>query len=117
MDAVITYVNGNDPLWRQDYASVVGGTALTKRYRDFGTLQYLLRGIAKHMPFIRNVYLVVARESQVPAWIDPAQVHVVLHRDILPAAALPTFNSTAIEMFLHRIPGLDEEYLYFNDDM
>lgn len=117
MDAVITYVNGNDPCWRQDYAAVVGGAALIMRYRDFGTLQYLLRGIEKHMPFIRNVYLVVARESQVPEWIDPTQVHIVLHRDILPAAALPTFNSTAIEMFLHRIPGLDEAYLYFNDDM
>lgn len=117
MDIVITYVDGNDPLWRQDYAAAVGGRALTKRYRDYGTLRYLLRGIEKHMPFVRQVHLVVARESQVPAWIDRAQVHVVLHRDILPAAALPTFNSTTIEMFLHRIPGLDEQYLYFNDDM
>lgn len=117
MDAVITYVNGNDPYWRQDYAAAVGGAALTKRYRDFGTLKYLLRGMEKHMPFLRRVYLVVARESQVPDWVDPAQVRVVLHRDILPASALPTFNSTAIEMFLHRIPGLDERFLYFNDDM
>ena len=117
MDAVITYVNGNDPLWRQDYASAVGGAALSKRYRDFGTLKYLLRGIEKHMPFIRNVYLVVSRESQVPEWIDPAQVHIILHRDIIPVSALPTFNSTTIEMFLHRISGLDEQFLYFNDDM
>ena len=117
MDAVITYVDGNDPLWREDYAAAVGGTALTKRYRDYGTLKYLLRGIEKHMPFIRRVHLVVARESQVPAWIDPAQVHVVFHRDILPASALPTFNSTTIEMFLHRIPDLDGQFLYFNDDM
>ena len=117
MDAVITYVNGNDPLWQQDYAAAVGGAALKKRYRDYGTLKYLLRGIEKHMPFVRNVYLVVSRESQVPDWIDPAQVHIVYHRDIMPASALPTFNSTAIEMFIHRIPDLDEQYLYFNDDM
>ena len=117
MDAVITYVNGNDPLWQQDYAAAVGGAALKKRYRDYGTLKYLLRGIETHMPFIRKVHLIVSRESQVPAWIDPEKVHVVYHRDILPASALPTFNSTAIEMFLHRMPDLDEQYLYFNDDM
>ena len=29
---------------------------------------------------------------------------------------LPTFNSRAIESHLHRIPGLSENFLYFNDD-
>jgi len=29
---------------------------------------------------------------------------------------LPTFNSAAIECHLHRIPGLSENFLYFNDD-
>lgn len=117
MDAVITYVDGNDPLWQQDYRTVTRQPALSKRYRDWGTLPFLLRGIQRHMPFIERVFLVVARESQVPAWVDRTRLHVVLHADIIPAAFLPTFNSTTIEMFLHRIPGLAEEYLYFNDDM
>ncbi|MFR2063638.1 MAG: hypothetical protein ACLS36_08490 [Streptococcus sp.] len=30
---------------------------------------------------------------------------------------LPTYNSAAIELNLHRIEGLSENYLYFNDDM
>ena len=29
---------------------------------------------------------------------------------------LPTFNSLSIETLLHRIPGLAEHYIYFNDD-
>ena len=117
MDIVITFVDGNDPLWQQDYAQTVGPSALAKRYRDWGLLKYLFRGIEKHLPFIRQVHLVVSRESQVPAWIDPQNVHIVLHRDIIPQQFLPVFNSNAREMFLHRIPGLDEEFLYFNDDM
>lgn len=117
MDAVITYVDGNDPLWQQDYRTVTRQPALSKRYRDWGTLPFLLRGIQRHMPFIEQVFLVVARESQVPDWVDRSRLRVVLHADIIPAAFLPTFNSTTIEMFLHRIPGLAEEYLYFNDDM
>ena len=117
MDAVITYVNGLDPQWQNEYASAVGGTVLTKRYRDWGTLKYLLRGIQKHIPSVENVFLLVSGESQVPEWVDRSEVKVVLHRNIIPERFLPTFNSTTIEMFMHRIPGLGEEFLYFNDDM
>lgn len=117
MDIVITYVDGLDPLWQKDYESAVGRAPLTKRFRDWGTLKYLLRGIERYMPFIRNVYLVVSRHSQVPAWVNTDNLKTVLHEDIIPSEYLPIFNSAAIEMFLHRIEGLDEEYIYFNDDI
>ena len=117
MDAVITYVDGLDPVWQAEYTEAVGGEVMAKRYRDWGTLKYLLRGIEKHIPSIENVFLLVSGESQVPSWIDRSVVRVVLHKDIIPERFLPTFNSTTIEMFMHRIPGLCEEFLYFNDDM
>lgn len=116
MDAVITYVDGNDPFWQAEYARAFDQPALQKRFRDWGTLPYLLRGIERFMPFVDNVFLVVSSESQVPSWASDA-LRIVLHRDIIPAQLLPTFNSATIEDFLHRIPGLGERYLYFNDDM
>ena len=115
MDAVITYVDGLDPLWQEDYRTSMGGPVMAKRFRDWGTLRFLLRGIETHLPFVRNVYLVVSRESQVPEWASE-KLKIVYHRDIIPERFLPVFNSTAIEMFLHRIPGLDEEFIYLNDD-
>lgn len=117
MDVVITYVNGNDPVWKQDYEKYTNVPVMQKRFRDWGTLKYLLRGIENRMPFVRNVYLVVSHPSQVPEWVDRKNLKIVLHRDIIPEEFLPTFNCNPIEMHLHRIPGLDEEYLYFNDDM
>lgn len=117
MDAVITFVDGSDPLWREDFRRMLDVPVLEKRYRDWGLLRFLFRGIEMHLPFVRKVFLVVARDSQVPAWLDREQVNVVLHGQIIPPEYLPTFNSCTIEMFLHRIPGLDERYLYFNDDM
>ena len=117
MDAVITYVNGLDPVWQSEYSKCVGmETFLEKRFRDWGTLKYLLLGICVNMPFVRNVYLVVSGDTQVPSWVDREQLRIVRHSDIIPSELLPVFNSQAIEMFLHRIEGLDEEFLYFNDD-
>ena len=117
MDIVITYVDGNDPVWKRDYEKYTNVPVMDKRFRDWGTLKYLLRGIEANMPFIRNVYLVVSHPSQVPDWADTDNLKVVLHKDIIPAEYVPTFNSATIEMYLHRIEGLDEEYLYFNDDL
>lgn len=117
MDIVITYVDGNDPVWQQDYQKYTNVPMMQKRFRDWGTLKYLLRGIEVNMPFIRNVYLVVSHPSQVPSWVDIANLKIVLHSDIIPAEYLPTFNSNTIELHLHNIEGLDEEYLYFNDDL
>ena len=116
MDIVITYVDGNDPLWQEDFRKAVGAEAIVKRYRDMGTFPYLFRGLEKYMPFTDNVFLVVSRESQVPSWINRDRVKVVTHAEIVPPEKLPLFNSCAIEQFLHRIPGLGEQFIYFNDD-
>ncbi len=117
MDIVITYVNGLDPEWQKEYQLHTHHPILEKRFRDWGTLRYIMRGIETYMPFIRKVHLVVATESQVPQWINRQETHVVLHRDIIPRQLLPTFNCNPIELHLHNIEDLDEEYLYFNDDI
>lgn len=117
MDAVITYVDGSDPLWQEDYCKKVNVPAMNKRYRDWGTLKYLLRGIENFLPFVENVFLLVSRESQVPEWVDRSNLKIITHDQIMPSKSIPTFNSSMIEMFIHKIPGLSEQFLYFNDDM
>ncbi|MCM1177558.1 MAG: stealth family protein [Clostridium sp.] len=117
MDIVITYVDGNDPVWKRDYEKYTNVPVMDKRFRDWGTLKYLLRGIEVNMPFIRNVYLVVSHESQVPEWADRNNLKVVLHKEIIPEECLPTFNCNPIETHLQNIDGLSEEFLYFNDDI
>ncbi len=117
MDIVITYVDGNDPVWQADYEKYTSVPVMQKRFRDWGTLKYLLRGIEVNMPFIDNVYLVVSHLSQVPQWVDQEKLRIVLHSDIIPEEYLPVFNSNPIELHLHNIEGLDEEYIYFNDDI
>ena len=117
MDAVILYVDGSDPVWQKEYYDTLKMPISPERFRDWGTLPYLFRGIDKYLPWIEKVFLVVSSESQVPVWIDRGRVRIVLHSDIIPKEYLPTFNSCVIETHIPYIKDLGEEFIYFNDDM
>ena len=116
MDAVILYVNMNDPKWREEHDKYQMFSCNEIRYRDWGFLKYVMRGIDTYMPFIDRIHLVVMMDSQVPEWVNRDKVNIVYHEDIIPKRFLPLFNSSALEMFIHKIPGLSEEFIYFNDD-
>ena len=49
--------------------------------------------------------------------LNAPKLHVVRHDEFIPQEYLPTFSSHTIEMNIHRIPGLAEHFVYFNDDM
>ncbi|GGW60709.1 stealth family protein [Streptomyces griseoloalbus] len=125
VDAVYTWVDGDDPplaAKRRAHQApsddvIAARETGASRYTSHDELRYALRSLEMYAGFVRHVYLVT--DSQVPAWLDPDAegLTVVDHRDILPADALPVFNSHAIESRLHHIPGLPEHYLYFNDDV
>jgi len=118
-DLIITYVNFRDKLWRDSYERTMHRRLTDDdlaRYRAFGTLRYLFRGVAKFMPWVNNVYLVVASESQVPFWLNRKTVKVITHDKFIPRGFLPTFNSCTIESFFWRIEGLADQIIYCNDD-
>ncbi|NDE14339.1 hypothetical protein EBZ80_05345 [bacterium] len=113
VDAVYTWVGIDENLVRD---LKTHGITDIDPFVDHLELLYSLRSLERHAPWIRRVYVVV-RDGQQPSWLDPSRVHLVPHSRILPEDCLPTFNSLAIESVLHRLPGLSERYLYFNDDM
>ncbi len=124
VDAVFTWVDGTDPAWVDAFSRTARDldgddhgplAANASRYRDRGELRAALDGLALYAPWIRRVFLVTA--GQVPRWLEPDGVVLVDHREILPIDDLPTFNSHAIEAALHRIEGLAEHWIYFNDDV
>lgn len=118
IDFVFPYVDCSDPYWVDCYNANCDGRKLQQnRFRSYGLLVYLFRGIDTYMPFIRDVVLIVQSESQVPEWVDTNKVRVVYHRDFIPAKHLPTFNSCTIESYIPRIKGLSEHVIYSNDDI
>jgi hypothetical protein len=127
IDVVYTWVDGSDPDWveRKNAALAALGrdqinqvAAHEARFISRNELKYSLRSIAAFAPWVRNIFVVT--DDQVPAWLDDSgpRLQVVRHRELFgDTGVLPTFNSHAIESRLHRIPGLAEHFLYFNDDM
>ena len=124
VDAVYTWVNGSDPAFRDalrhhSSSQPDGGRRSDHRgrFRDNGELRCSLRSLDAYAPWIRRVHILT--NGSAPAWLDRSgsRFHVVRHEEVFQdPAALPTFNSQAIEMNLHRIPGLARRFIYFNDD-
>jgi hypothetical protein len=124
VDAVVTWVDGSDPEFtakRQSYSyhDSSGKIAANNvaRYQSHDEIRYCVRSIQQFAPWIRTIYIVT--NGQVPNWFNPNQskVKIVFHDEIIPAQYLPTFNSHVIESCLHRINGLSEHFVYFNDDV
>ena len=87
------------------------------RYRSWGTEHLLIQCIKKFMPFVDRIFVILAMESQKQDWMDEEGVNIVYHKDFMPDEFLPTFNSRAIELYMYKIPGLSERFIYGNDDM
>jgi UDP-N-acetylglucosamine-lysosomal-enzyme len=88
-----------------------------KRYRDNNELLYSLRSVEKHVPFVRNIFIVT--DGQIPSWLNLThpKIKIITHEQIFRNPAnLPSYNSNGIEVNIHRIPGLSRHFLYFNDD-
>lgn len=122
IDYVVPYVDGTKPLWIDQFIKYKSGLTysdkdeISKRYSPNRLFKYQFRGIERFMPWINTVHLLVSDITQVPSWINRSVVHVVEHKEFIPNDILPIFNSSTLECFLHKIPGLSECFVYSNDD-
>ena len=121
IDFVMIWVDGNDPEWQKqknlyDKSNTKGDDAEV-RYRSWDNLQYWFRGVEKFAPWVNKIHFVTW--GHLPEWLDTSnpKLNIVNHKDYIPEEFLPTFNSHTIELNLHRIKGLTEQFVYFNDDM
>lgn len=119
IDIVVSWVDDSDPEWRRERAKYSGKPedCDAVRFRDWGLLRYWFRAVEAYMPWVRKIHFVTA--GHYPSWLDRSnpKLHLVKHSDFIPDKYLPTFSARPIELNFHRIPGLSEHFVYFNDDM
>ncbi len=119
IDFVILWVDGNDPAWQQEFRAArhtAHEDASTIRFRDWRNLHYWFRAVERFAPWVRRIHFITW--GHLPAWLDTSnpKLHIVNHRDYIPGEYLPTFNSNTIELNIHRIEGLADRFVLFNDD-
>ena len=121
IDFVILWVDGTDPDWQRQRRSYeredLHNGDDENRFRDWGLMKYWFRGAERFAPWVNRIFLVA--NGQVPKWLDLThpKLRLVKHQDYIPEKFLPTFNSNVIELWLHKIPELGEQFVLFNDDM
>ena len=120
IDFVLTWVDGEDPEWlasKRNFSPDEISMNGVERYRDWDNLQYLFRGFETFTPWVNRIFFVTA--GHLPEWLNTShpKLTIVRHEDFLDKDSLPVFNVNPIEINFHRIEGLSERFVYFNDDM
>ena len=117
IDAVITWVNGGDPEWRDLVTKHADGREIDfDRYADNDELRFAIRSICTFAPWIRTIF--VLSNCRPPAWFESTpRVKWIDHSEVNDGKYLPLFNSHSIELMLADIPGLSEHFIYVNDDV
>ena len=122
IDFVLPWVDDSDPAWRAEMNrwrrrnDDAQADDSPERYRDWGTLRYWFRAVERFAPWVDRIHLLTW--GHLPEWLDEThpRLHVVRHEEFIPDAYRPTFSSCPIELNMHRIEGLSERFVYFNDD-
>ncbi|NQJ69176.1 capsular biosynthesis protein [Streptococcus suis] len=123
IDFVVTWVDGQDPIWLEERAKFDSNIDLKKdindvsRYRDLDFFKYWFRAVEKYAPWVNKIFFVTY--GHLPKWLDTSnpKLVVVKHTDFIPQEYLPTYNSNVIELNLHRISNLGEQFVLFSDDV
>lgn len=132
IDVVIAWVDGNDPAHKEkiqpyleQQANRNDDIAGATRYMSNREINFCLASIYRYAPFVRRIFIVTdGQDPQLDTFVQknfPQQsipIEIVDHTTLFRGYEqyLPTFNSLTIETALHRIPGLSEHFVYFNDD-
>lgn len=120
IDFVMLWVDDKDEQWKKTKMQYLPEESIVNtnnRYRDWDNLKYWFRGVEKFAPWVNSIYFITY--GHLPKWLNTnnEKLKVIKHEEFMSQEYLPTFNSNAIELNLHRIKGLSNQFVLFNDDV
>ena len=120
IDIVIPWVDEKDPMWQKkkhEYESNILMADQNVRFQCWDNLHLWFRAIEECMGWYNRIFLITY--GHLPDFLDcnNPKLRVIKHDDYIPDEYRPTFNSNTIEMNIHRIPDLSEDFILFSDDV
>lgn len=120
VDIVLPWVDEKDPKWQDEknkYAKEDDFEASNMRFQCWDNLHLWFRAIERCMPWVNKIFLITC--GQIPDFLNlkNERLRLVTHDEYIPEEYLPTFNSNTIEMNIHRIKDLSENFILFSDDV
>lgn len=127
IDVVFTWVDNTDKAWQDKYKFTnnnnnnnnIGLYAQdNSRFENHNELYYSVYSVLQNLNWVNRIFIIT--DNQEPAWlnkINNPKITIIDHTQIIDKQYLPTFNSHVIEAHLHNIPNLNENFIYFNDDV
>uniref|UniRef100_A0A6C0KRC2 Stealth protein CR2 conserved region 2 domain-containing protein n=1 Tax=viral metagenome TaxID=1070528 RepID=A0A6C0KRC2_9ZZZZ len=116
IDIVFTYVDCEDKKWlMQKNEDLEQPQILNNQFNsNLDEIKFAVLSIEKYFKNgYRNIYF-VTNNGKLPKCINSQpNFFSILYSDLVGSR---TYNSITIESYLHKIDGLSEYYLYFNDD-
>ena len=91
--------------------------AVSSRDRDNGELRYSLRSLDKFAPWFQGKVIILQGDDAPPYWLNLShpRVRVVHHESFFKdTSVLPTFNSDAIHVNIHRVPDVQDSDIMIN---
>ncbi len=122
IDIVVPWVDGNDPEWQEKKRKALLQTGdcmdsdSNVRFESWD-FKYWFRAIEKNMPWVNKVFVIVSGRKPDFLNLDNPKLRVISDKEYIPQEYLPTFNSNTIEMNLHRIQDLSENFIAMCDDI
>ena len=133
MDCVLTWVDGDDPAFRQRMAPFLTDAGEDRRTDVAGRarlsssheIAVAVASVLRFAPYVKRIFIVTdGQDPGLGPFLDKqfpgnkVPVIIVDHKTIFEGyeGYLPVFNSMSIETMLWRIPDLSEDFLYMNDD-
>ena len=122
IDIVLPWLEDKDPAWQRELQESMEKFPWEKgadshiHFEGWDNLHLWFRAVERFMPWVRRIVLITW--GHVPEFLrqDHPKLLIVRHQDYIPAEYLPTYNSNVIELNVHRIEALAENFILFNDD-
>lgn len=94
---------------------IIIGTNWTESDYKNELTKFMLRGIAKNLPWINQIFLILPNLESLPIGLNLSEFKILLYEDFIPQNLLTQVSKHNIELFVPNIVDLSENYLIMRD--